>query len=409
MITRHNRVKANELVKSKGVPIIHYINPLEKGLASVVFKPILELQVPYTLPSELCSDLLWHSGWMFSNATRPRPNWSGFMQHIFSGEQATPKSEVIRLPIIDLNPSDEICVYSTLLYIQSQAERLNIPTPCITFDQPLWLKAVEIIKAKSLNIVYRLGGFHTMMSFMGSIVSMMKSSGLEEALETAYGPNAVTHMISGKAVSRALRGHCLVEAALVNKLMVAVLPCEWDEDEASAGELQNGHSTSSEVGDTGIPDKLDASEVEKIGDLFQAIEDKSLPVSNVTNSEELMKLETCLLKYKALLAEKSPTAKLWLQYIDYVETLKLFIRAERTGDWSLHLVVVGEMMNLFAATGHINYAKSSRLYLQLMRELPTDHPWLYQCFIKQGFHAVRRSSRYWVGLWTDLIIEQVMM
>ena len=99
VITRHNRVKANELVKSKGVPIIHYINPLEKGLASVVFKLILELQVPYTLPSELCSDLLWHSGWMFSNATRPRPNWSGFMQHIFSGEQATPKSEVILLPI----------------------------------------------------------------------------------------------------------------------------------------------------------------------------------------------------------------------------------------------------------------------------------------------------------------------
>ena len=66
-------------------------------------------------------------------------------------------------------------------------------------------------------------------------------------------------------------------------------------------------------------------------------------------------------------------------------------------------------MNLFAATGHINYAKSSRLYLQLMLELLTDHPWLYQCFMEQGFHTVRRSSRYWAGLWTDLIIEQVMM
>ena len=66
-------------------------------------------------------------------------------------------------------------------------------------------------------------------------------------------------------------------------------------------------------------------------------------------------------------------------------------------------------MNLFAATGHINYAKSSRLYLQLMLELPTNHPWLYECFIERGFHSVRRSSRYWAGLWTDLIIEQVMM
>ena len=96
-----------------------------------------------------------------------------------------------------------------------------------------------------------------------------------------------------------------------------------------------------------------------------------------------------MVKYKALLAEKSPTAKLWLQYIEYIETLKLFIQAERTGDWNLHLVSVSKMINLFAATGHINYAKSSRLYLQLMYELPTDHPWLYHCFVEQGFHAVR--------------------
>ena len=65
-----------------------------------------------------------------------------------------------------------------------------------------------------------------MMSFMGSIGSMMKGFGLEEALETVYGPNAVAHMISGKAISRALHGHFLVEVALVNTLMLAVLPCQ---------------------------------------------------------------------------------------------------------------------------------------------------------------------------------------
>ena len=146
----------------------------------------------YTLPPELCFDLLWHSGCIFSKATRPRSNWSGFMQHVFSNNRhTTPKSEVLLLPIIDLNPSDESCIYSTLVYIQNQAEKLDIPTPCITFDQPLWLKATDIIKAKSMKIVCRLGGFHTMMSFMGSIGSMMKGSGLEEALEMVYGPNAV--------------------------------------------------------------------------------------------------------------------------------------------------------------------------------------------------------------------------
>jgi len=105
------------------------------------------------------------------------------------------------------------------------------------------------------------------------------------------------------------------------------------------------------------------------------------------------------------IAEKSRTAKLWLHYIEYVDTLKLFIQAERTGNWNLHLIAIEQMLNLFAATGHLNYA----LYLQLMRELPTDHPWLYHCFAEQGFHTVRRSNRFWAGLWTDLIIEQVMM
>ena len=69
------------------------------------------------------------------------------------------------------------------------------------------------------------------MSFLGSIGSMMKGSGLEEAQVTVYGHNAVTHMITGKAVSRALHGHFLIEAALMNKLMLRVLPCIHVDDQ----------------------------------------------------------------------------------------------------------------------------------------------------------------------------------
>jgi len=117
-------------------------------------------------------------------------------------------------------------------------------------------------------------------------------------------------------------------------------------------------------------------------------------------------MEDCLLIYKASLSMQSPTAKLWLQYVEYIETLKVFIRAERSGNWSLHLVTAARMLNVFAATGHINYAKSARLYLQLILELPNGFPWLHEIFSTQGFHVVCRSSRYWAGL---LVIEQVVM
>ena len=67
------------------------------------------------------------------------------------------------------------------------------------------------------------------------------------------------------------------------------------------------------------------------------------------------------------------------------------------------------MLNLLAITGHHHYAKCGRLYLQLMCSLGNKHPSLYKKFSANGYHAVRRSNRFWAGLSTDLTIEQVMM
>ena len=138
-------------------------------------------------------------------------------------------------------------------------------------------------------------------------------------------------------------------------------------------------------------DQLSVGEIEKIHSLFDSVSSKTVPFTSVYTSEELIKLEKLLHRYQEFLAEKSPTARLWLQYLEYVNTLKIFIRAERIGDWNLHLIAINKMLNLFAATGHINYAKSSRLYLQLMMQLPSDYPWLYQCFIEKGYHTIRRA------------------
>ena len=58
---------------------------------------------------------------------------------------------------------------------------------------------------------------------------------------------------------------------------------------------------------------------------------------------------------------------------------------------------VTALLNLFAATGHIHYAKSARLCVQEMRK-----------FVEE-YHTVRRSDRQWAGLWTDIVIEQVQI
>ena len=60
-----------------------------------------------------------------------------------------------------------------------------------------------------------------------------------------------------------------------------------------------------------------------------------------------------------------------------------------TNEWKLagHLAAMGKMLNLFAATGHINYAKNARLYLQLMLDLEKNYPWLYQ-FNEKRVHCI---------------------
>ena len=126
-------------------------------------------------------------------------------------------------------------------------------------------------------------------------------------------------------------------------------------------------------------------------------------------SKEVNLLKQVLTDLKESLSAKSRTAKYWIQYLHYIQNLKDFIRAERTGNWKLHLQSVRKILNIFAATGHVHYAKSACLYLQQMMELETDYPWVYKNFTENGYHTIRRSNKFWAGLWSDLIIEQVMM
>ena len=62
-------------------------------------------------------DTLWKASLLVSN---PRPSWSGTMQMIQHGNHPG-KSSVQFMPMIDMNPSDISCVYSTLRFVCTHA------------------------------------------------------------------------------------------------------------------------------------------------------------------------------------------------------------------------------------------------------------------------------------------------
>ena len=108
------------------------------------------------------------------------------MQESLKSETSVQKSTFTFSLIIDLNPNDESSIYSTLLFVIEQAKRMRVPAACVTFDQPLWLKACGVTEEPGLDIVARLGGFHTLVSYLGAIGKVMKGSGIEELFNKVY-------------------------------------------------------------------------------------------------------------------------------------------------------------------------------------------------------------------------------
>ena len=158
-------LKSKEIISKKQFPITWYEGSNILGLSKLAFKPLIQLYFPTTFSPSLGIDILWHSSLLFGTDDK-RPNWSGFMQEHSSGEHP-PDSKILMLPIINLNASYDNCIYSTLLFIQNQAKILNIETSAVTFDQALWIKAIEIVTAKNMNIVVRIRGISYANEFCG--------------------------------------------------------------------------------------------------------------------------------------------------------------------------------------------------------------------------------------------------
>ena len=102
------------------------------------------------------------------------PSWNGYIERLTSSIQNFSKSKILFLPFIHQPASNYSTKYTTLLCTLENAKHYGHEVCIITFDQPLYAKAREIVSAapdgsELSKIIIRLGGFHLLMSFFGSI------------------------------------------------------------------------------------------------------------------------------------------------------------------------------------------------------------------------------------------------
>lgn len=119
-------------------------------------------------------DVLWMSGkWISSQQNTQNvtviPEWKGFIQSVCISVNSD-KSAVKPLPFINSPPSDYDTVFTALKYAATDSHQQGCKTCFITFDQPLYIKARDIVCSMTNDplfqtIVIRLGGFHMLMSW----------------------------------------------------------------------------------------------------------------------------------------------------------------------------------------------------------------------------------------------------
>ena len=199
----------------------------------------------------------------------------------------------------------------------------------------------------------------------------MSGTGISVALEVAYAGNRVPH---GKTVSRALRGHQLLDLGLNNILLEDLLP-ELDIFKNLMPDAKNG--------------RLNINNAIKC-DILKYVE-------NVL-SEKNKKTKNNLPNYR--------TTALWLHIINIVCK---FIRAERLGDWHFYLSTLREMLPNFAVYGHSNYTKSIWLHLYQISTLETDYSYLFKQFIAENHILSRTNFKCCRGISIYQGIEQALM
>lgn len=111
-------------------------------------------------------DSLWIVGYILELA--PCPSWGGFIKMAVKSDQyETSRIEI--LPFINLEPSNPSTIYTALCFAQKLCKKHGLQICPVTFDQPLYIKAAEIVAAEQDldKIIVHLGGFHLLMSYLG--------------------------------------------------------------------------------------------------------------------------------------------------------------------------------------------------------------------------------------------------
>ena len=106
-------------------------------------------------------------------------------------------------------------------------------------------------------------------------------------------------------------------------------------------------------------------------------------------------------------SEQSETFAYWNRFVQMVNLLKDLIRADREGNWPLHLKSLQSLLPLFAVCDRTNYLRWCSVYLEDMMKLESTAPHVYEQFMAGKF-VVKQSPGTFKSVGADMCLEQTI-
>ena len=257
----------------------------------------------------------------------------------------------------------------------------------MTFDVLIYMKAKQIqwrYPEEFANVILRMGGFHIALNYLGLIGKKYLDSGLDDLLieSGVYAAGTTAALMKGKSYNQGVRAHKLVSEAMFHLMWSAFMA--WY---ASANDLS-----------------LNEEErvLQCISDGIHVLQQDqgNVPEMVAQLGDDLCELSTLVKTF-----EEKTRAASWEQYIEMVDILLQFIKAEQSGNFDLYLSALAEMTPHFFAMDRPNYAQWLPMYIAGMNMLESCHPKVHKEFLAGSF-SVSRSGNPFSQVSTDMALEQ---
>ena len=279
------------------------------------------------------------------HASEEKPGWTDFNRRICHNN---PNQMLIGHMRIILAPAHEYDTLNTVIKrCVAVSEYFKEKHTVITGDQALYCKLQELkwlIPEYKERLIPRLGGLHISMNFI-RIITHMSGSGIKQVwIESdLLGKGTVEAVLncSGESYYKAMRSHKITIQALWEILIPELLTYISEADNELCRDIVQS-----------------SQDADKLKDLISLLQSDVYCKSFSKFIENECNINT--------------NFKFWWQYIEMVSILLSFTRAQRQGNWHLHIASFKMMIPYFFHYDHQNYACWGIVYIAEMNRLPRE-------------------------------------